>query len=346
MSHWKNWEDDPNSISREFGKVEQIGPFTYPELRDGSDFILASDYSGEHALPEFRVLAFLLTTYDAVMSAWEPPRVALRNRYLADWRRMSFKDLREPLRINALPSFLDAASQLNGVLVCVGVEKHYSLPLNDLPPMQHDWEPDSLQKLLRICVFGGGFVDGLRGSGQNLHWITDDDAIVSTEKAQADAMELMAGGLHRYPDDHLQVGLGIASQFDDGRRAEDIVAIPDLAAGAFSETLTSIGKSNMPTSGTGSSGVPLILQIKSTLINAWRSDGDKPLKHLNVVIRVAEGGQTRVSFGMPFMRLLRPNESSEEFPTLSSKWRRALEADFKRRGIDPNQVLKSMGIDV
>jgi hypothetical protein len=47
----------------------------------------------------------------------------------------------------------------------------------------------------------------------------------------------MGGFLHKYPEEFLQVGLGIASKFTgDDRRAEDIVALPDLAAGAFSDT--------------------------------------------------------------------------------------------------------------
>jgi hypothetical protein len=341
MSNWHRWTDNPNTINWQFGNAEHPDRFTYPNLRDGSRFILASDYSGEHAHPEFRVLSFLLTTYDSVMTAWEPLRSAVRKRHLADGRRMSFKDLNDALRINAFPTFLDAASQLNGVLVCVGVDKAYSLPQDHLPPPQHDWAPDPLKKLLEICVFGGGFVDGLRGTGQNLHWITDDDAIVSTEKAKADAMNLMGGHLHEYPEERLEVALGIASMFDDDRRAEDLVAIPDLAAGAFSETLTTIGKANMPTSGSGPSGTALFLQIKSSLVNAWRSEAGKPLKHLNAVIRVAEGGGTLVSFGAPFVRMLRPDESVGGAPTLNSKWRRSLEAELKSRGIDPDEVLKS-----
>src|SRR5690348_10617071 len=95
-------------------------------------------------------------TYSSVITAWEPLRSRVRERHLPDGRRMSFKDLNDALRINALPTFLDAASHLNGVLVCVGVEKGYSLPQGHLPPLQHNWAPDPLKKLLEICVFGGG----------------------------------------------------------------------------------------------------------------------------------------------------------------------------------------------
>jgi len=342
MSNWKRWTDSP--LNSQFADIERPDHIVYPDLRDGSPLVLGSDYSGEHALPEFRVLSFLLTTYKSI-TAWEPLRTSVRKMHLADGRRMSFKALNDAMRINALPSFLGAASQLNGVLVCVGVEKGYSLSQDNLPLLEHDWVADPLQKLLEICVFGGIVIDGLRGVGQNVHWITDDDAIVSTEKAQLDAMNLMGGILHKYSDEHLEVALGIASKFDDERRAEDLVAIPDLAAGAFSETLTTIGKSSMPTSGSGPRDTGLFIQIKSTLINAWRSEAGKPLKHMNAVIRIAGGGQTLVSFGSPLSRILRPGESTEGAPTLNSKWRRALEAYMKRCGIDRAEVLKSMGID-
>jgi hypothetical protein len=350
MSNWKRWPptDDPNTLNWQFASVEHPERIIYPDLRDGSHLVLASDYSGEHAHPEFQVLSFLLTPIGSVMGAWESARLTVRKRHLADGRRMSFKALNEALRINALPSFLEAASQLNGVLVCVAIEKTYFLlGKASLPPLQHDWVPASLEKLVQTCAFGGAVVDGLRDAGQNVHWITDDDAIVATEAAQVDAMTLMSGFLHKYPEEALQIRLGIASKFtDDERRAEDIVAIPDLAAGAFSETLTGIGKANMPTSGSGPSGTPQFLQIKATLINAWRSGAGKPLKHLDAVIRVAEGGLTRVSFGQPLVRPLRPDESADGAPTLNSKWRRGLERELKARGINPSELLKSMGIDI
>lgn len=344
MSNWKRWPDD--LLNSNFADIEHPERIVYPDLRDGSHLVLASDYSGEHAHPEFRVLSFLLTPISSVMTAWEPERLAVRKKHLADGRRMSFKALNDALRINALHSFLEAASRLNGVLVCVAVEKSYTLSKVSLPPLQHNWANEPLEKLLEICVYGGVVVNGLRGAGQNVHWITDDDAIVSTGNAQVDAMRVMGGLLHKHPDEYLEIGLGIASKFtDDDRRAEDIVAIPDLAAGAFSETLTAIGKSNMPVAGSGASALARFLQVKSGLINAWRAERGKPLKHMNAVIRCAEGGKTLLSFGAPLTRMLRPGESTEGALPLNAKWRRALEADLKSRGIDPYQVLKSNGID-
>ncbi|HQZ66534.1 MAG TPA: hypothetical protein PLY87_15695 [Planctomycetaceae bacterium] len=341
MSNWKRWPDAP--LNEKFAEIEHPDRIVYPDLNDGSPLVLACDHSGEHALPEFRVLTFLVTTYNAV-AEWEPLRISVRKNHLADGRRMSFKALNDALRINALWGFLDAARQLNGVLVCIGVEKGYAFPRDELPLRQHAWKADTLNKLVEVCVFGGVMVDGLRSNGQPVHWITDDDSTVSTEKAKADAVNLMGGLFHKYPSEHLEVGVGVASQFDDDLRAEDLVAIPDLAAGAYSETLSTIGKANMPTSGTGPMGGTSFVHIKSSLINAWRSEIDKPLKHMNAVIRPAEDGQTLVSFGSPFSRMLRSGESAEGAPVLNSKWRRALLADMMSRGIDPAEVLKSMGI--
>lgn len=343
MSHWKCWAN--SALNAKFAEIEHPDRIRYPDLRDGSPLVLACDHSGEHAAPEFRVLSFLITTYKSV-TAWDPLRSAVRKKHLADGRRMSFKALTEALRINAFSSFLRAAGQLNGVLICVGVEKGYSLPKDQFPPRDHDWTADTLNKLVEICVFGGVMVDGLRGEGQPVHWITDDDSTVSTEKAKNDAMKLMGALLNKYPDEFLEVELRIASQFNDELRAEDLVAIPDLAAGAFSETLTKMGKAKMSKSGSDPMDSPLFAQIKSILINTWRCETDKPLKHLNAVVRPADNGQMLLSFGSPFSRMLRPDESSEGVTTLNSKWRRALEADLKARGVDPNEVLNSMGIDI
>jgi hypothetical protein len=342
MSNWKRWPDNP--LNKSFGDIEHPERIIYPDLNDGSPFVIASDYSGEHAPPEFRVSGFLLTTYRSI-AAWESLRTAVRQKHLADGRRMSFKALNDALRINALSTFLDAASELNGVLICIGVEKGYSFVTGELPTRQHNWTVDNLNKLIEISVLGGAMVEGLRSNGQPVHWITDDDSIVSNEVAKVDAMNLFGGVIHKFPDEYLELGQGVASQFDDGLRAEDLVAIPDLAAGAYSEMLTKMGKSNIPTSGVGPSGMKLFVQVKTTLINSWRSDNSKPLKHMNAVIRKAIDGQTHISFGSPFSRLLRPGESAEGAPVINTKWRNALEAEIKEKSIDTKQVMRELGLD-
>lgn len=334
MSNWKYWSptSDRNTVNFQLGNVESFGKFTYPNLRDQSEFVLASDYSGEHQQPEFQVLSFLLTQESSIFGSWETARLNVRHRHLSDGRRMAFKKLTDARRINALTEFLDAASLLNGLLVCVAVEKTHSLRnRGQLPPLQHNWTVDTLEKLLRICVFGGGFVDGLRGNGQNLFWITDDDAIVATDHAKKDAARLMGSCLHPFPGEKPTVILGIASLFDDGLRAEDLLAIPDLAAGAFSEGLTRIGKSNIPTTIVGRTGDEQLAQIKTTLINVWRGDNSKRLKHFDAVVRVVDDRQDRISFCQPYVRIATPSDAFPSMPALDEKWRKALTETLKRK---------------
>src|SRR4051812_40245993 len=105
MSHWQYWPSSPNNkLNYHLGQqVESYGVITYPNLRDSSDLILASDYSGEHEQPQFQVLAFLLTQERSVFCDWEPLRLSVRNQHFADGRRMAFKKLSDSQRIKALP---------------------------------------------------------------------------------------------------------------------------------------------------------------------------------------------------------------------------------------------------
>src|SRR5258707_5977914 len=117
MSSWKRLP--PNGgihsvINSEFGAQDRPDRIVYPDLNDGSDIVLGTDYSGEHEAPEFHVLGFLVTTVKSIEAVWEPARLEVRKKYLHNDRRMSFKKLDDALRVNAFPTFLKAASQLNG----------------------------------------------------------------------------------------------------------------------------------------------------------------------------------------------------------------------------------------
>jgi hypothetical protein len=113
MSNWKHLPLDAgihSVINTQFGEQNHPDRIIYPDLNDGSDLVLATDYSGEHEAPDFRVLGFLLTTRKSLESVWEPARLEVRRKYLHNDRRMAFKKLDDALRINAFPTFLKAAS--------------------------------------------------------------------------------------------------------------------------------------------------------------------------------------------------------------------------------------------
>jgi hypothetical protein len=343
MSNWKrlppNW-GIPSCINSEFGAQDRPDRIVYPNLNDGSDIVLATDYSGEHEGPEFGVLGFLITTVKSIEAVWEPARLEVRKKYLHNDRRMSFKRLDDALRIKAFPTFLEAASKLNGVLACVAVEKSFQLATREqLQRLQYDWVPEPLEKLVEICAFGTGLVNGLRTQGQNVVWLTDDDAIVVNAEARADASTIMKSCLYPYPGEKPSFSLGVASEFtDDGLRAEDLLAIPDLAAGAFSETLIKTKKETIPTSGSGPSGHTLYLSTKSTLITGFLGERANPLKVLSCVVRQHPQGMV-LSFTQPFVRPPVPGEPTEGAVPTNEKWRKSLAAELERIGADPEALL-------
>ena len=340
MSNWKQLPPNGgihSTINLKFGMQDHPDRIVYPDLNDGSDILLASDYSGEHEASAFRVLGFLVTTGKSIEEVWEPARVEVRRKHLQDERRMSFKKLGDALRINAFPTFLRAASQLNGVLACVAVEKSFQLATDgrELLPLKHDWVPEPLEKLVEICTFGAGLVNGLRSKGQNVSWLTDDDAIVVNPVARADSSMMMKSFLYSYPDEKPFFGLGIASEFtDDELQAEDLLAIPDLAAGAFSEALNNLGTQNIPASSVGPSDLALHLQTKSTLINGFLGEQGNPLKVLFCVVRRHPEGML-LSFCQPFVRLLMPGEAEEDAVPVNDKWRKSLAIELARTRSEP-----------
>ena len=183
----------------------------------------------------------------------------------------------------------------------------------------------------------------MRSPGQNFRWLSDDDAIVVKREAQADACLLMTSCVLQYADEKPLFRLGVASQItDDGLRAEDLLAIPDLAAGAFSETLMTMGTANIPTSGTEPGGHTLWLKTKSTLINGFLAETVNPLKFISCVVRQQPQGMV-LSFGRPFVRLSRPNESTEGAVPTNEKWRKSLAAELSRIGVDPKALLQVDG---
>lgn len=334
MSNWKSLPPDAgidSTINTRFGEQNHPDRIIYPDLNDGSDLVLATDYSGEHEAPDFRVLGFLLTTQKSLDNVWEPARLEVRRKYLPDGRRMAFKRLDDALRINAFPTFLKAASQLNGVLACVAVEKTFQLASKEtLPSLKNNWVREPLEKLVEICTFGAGLVNGLRSPGQNVQWLTDDDAIVVNEAALTDARALMTSCLFPYHDEKPLFALGVASEFtEDGRRAEDLLAIPDLVAGAYSEALVSAGTTNIPTSGCGPSDQALWLKTKSTLINGFLASTGNPLKVICCIVRRHPQGMM-MSFNRPFVRIPMPGESTEGAVPTNEKWRKSLAAELAR----------------
>lgn len=210
--------------------------------------MIGSDYSGESRDEPYIVYAFLLIG-DVAWASWEPTRLALRKRIFPDDRRMSYKSLGDRYRREFLLPILDAADQLNGLLICLAVRKGAPSIFRDTCPVNlsnpdfngfSKWKPTVLEKAFTLLHVAGFLLGGLGTVGQNVFWFTDEDQIVANPRMLTDLTKAFGWVSSNYLDfdlGHLRCG---TTSCDDGsRQIEDLVCIPDLVAGALSEQFRS-----------------------------------------------------------------------------------------------------------
>jgi hypothetical protein len=284
-------------LSSSLAARELAVPGSFPDLRADSHLVIACDYSGEHKAADFQVLTFLLADRPSVLGAWEHERLRVRQEYLADGRRLAFKDLSDRQRQRALGPFLVASGRMNGIVMSVAVEKSLASSRFGYHFAEFaDVKPLVLAKLLRIAVCGSVLVGGLSANAQNLLWITDDDEVVSNERMRTATQTVVTALLRRCCPHHLgSVDFGIASAFDDGRRAEDLCAIPDLVGGAVAEIMNPL-RDSMPHSAALFAPFTAQTSTKTDVILSWLATLRGPLKHLVCAVKPV-GDSFRWSFG-------------------------------------------------
>ena len=177
-----------NEFSSTIAGLELREPYALPSIH-GQLFLILSDYSGDHDLAEYQSLSFLFADLQRCQK-WEGMRLKLRQNYLSDGRRISFKGLRDKKQQIALPSLLTAADTIPGLSVTILIHKSIEslftdsgyIDLNN--PEFHDyrhWKIRSFEKMLRVVHFVSFFLSGLSRPGQDVLWITDQDEIAAND---------------------------------------------------------------------------------------------------------------------------------------------------------------------
>ena len=302
-------------ISEVIRNRELAAPDLLPNLQNSADLVLASDYAGEHQHSQFQVLGYLLADGSESIPSWDEARKDVRAKFLPDNRRIEFKGLGDGLKQKAILPFLNSANSINGLILCVAIDKAIQEIVPGLISAKDwttvPWKPDAWEKLVRVAIFGSILVGGLSRPGQKLKWITDEDAIVANDKWVVDACRVIRTALWHYcpkcPDD---VIMGIAGQIKDDRQAEDLVSIVDLAVGSVTESLSSIGPAGVPIDTNIVTPIHGQLSTKATIIHSWLSTSDVPLKKLICMVRPADRGllfsfsNPEFSVGSPFARAM------------------------------------------
>jgi hypothetical protein len=229
--------------------VERILRFIQPYPFMGTHLAFSSDYSGDHKGSAFRVYCYLIIDTDRSPD-WPRLRRAVRQRYLPDGRRMSFKALGDKRRRRALIPFLHAADSINGHLVSLIVTKEFSNMSiragysDDFPiklGLSAKWKQPSLEQMFRTAHMFALCISLWSRPRMDTTWITDEDEIVANEQRLDDTQRVAATLVSRYVPHPLGIFAMNTAAIDGSDRAfEDSISICDLAAGMLAEISTEI----------------------------------------------------------------------------------------------------------
>lgn len=281
-----------NTLSDIFVGLETHHPEALPNLRAAECLFVGSDYGGEHVGALYQTIAFLMA--DVVECAqWQ----SIREKIRIDWhlarRRMAFKSMNDSVRGKAFRGFVESANMIYGMLIVFAIHKRsgslfgsggrFDLTTLDFEPLRTFSAPVA-EKLMRVVSLLGLLIGGFSAPGQDVLWATDEDVIAANApKARhlVDAVALVTSKLLDHDLGRLRVAT--AKQDKGDLSLEDLLAIPDFAAGGLSDVLTSMFAHGAPPAGfefpRSNAG-----SAKGRSVLDWFSDNAQPLRRMCVII--------------------------------------------------------------
>jgi hypothetical protein len=279
-----------------------LSPELFPNLKLNKTLFIFSDYSGQHKSSSFDVYSFLIVDIKAA-SEWHLHNKLVRETFLSNGRRMSFKNMNDKVRRRALIPFLNAANSIPGMAISFLVHKEIGSLFDNSRKLKMtseidiqlpSWKLPAVEHLLRIVHFFSLIVSSMSTEGQDIIWITDQDDITANRNKLKESTSVCGNILSHYLDFDLgHIRLGSVSTVDKAsREMEDLCAIPDLIAGALAESLNVLdGTNTIPPAGLY---VPLsisLISCKTQIISQWISKKQYPLKKMNCVILINQRTQ-------------------------------------------------------
>jgi hypothetical protein len=285
--------------------VERILHTQELPLMSGPIINIFSDYSGDSKASSYDVISALyLDLYSS--SDWEMQRRVVREKYLADGRRVAFKNLGDRQRQKALIPFLQAADQIAGISITLAIRKSIQSicfdrgMFNGLQTklvFKSKWTYAPFEKMLRVAHLVSLLVAGLSYPNQHIYWISDEDNLFANLERTNDLKQMLEAYSNHYVKHPLgELGLGTTKLDEGDRFEEDMAAIPDLIAGTVAEVVTRIS--------TATGGrIPPNLAVpfygkfspKTELLSSWLADETQKLKRIVILFEKLDDGRFAVS---------------------------------------------------
>ena len=269
-----------------------------PEPFQGTHLMFGSDYSGSHSGSQFRTYGFVIGDADA--SAEWPLRCRnARSAFLANGRRMAFKNLNDSQRRRALIPFLEASEAIDGHVLVVAINKNLA-HISTYPGsvevwkalygFKAKWDPRVFEEMVRVSHFFSLFLAAWSSPRMNVSWMTDEDDIVANAERLDDAHQFAARLSTVYVPHRLgEFMMNTPAVMPDEMMFEDFLAIPDLAAGMIGEILKPQTASQSRTGLRVYFDQPLT--AKSDIIADWFWHNSGTLKKTCILVNRAEDGK-------------------------------------------------------
>jgi hypothetical protein len=308
MPVWKRIEDHGTGYVYSLSESLAILNWHHPDLLlpvSNGVMLIASDYSGQHKGASHEAYSFLVTTLEA-LDNWQIAREQFRSQWLPDGRRLSFKQLREPVRRRSLPFFLDMAGAIRGNVITFLVDTRIKSFMDNGPATIHeafpdcfpsDTKPGTMEKMLRLATFLAMLTAGFRREDQRSLWISDHDETLDTFNKREGFARLgyyLTFAFSRWtkPAD---LEFGTTESIYAPIWAEDVCAIPDLIAGACSRlsgTLPTFFGRKHWTSVVRSKDVQ---DQRAITVGNWMAKTNTSLRQILLRMELDENGSLRTS---------------------------------------------------
>jgi hypothetical protein len=269
-----------STFKKAFGNQHGQFPFT----DRGHTLLSLGDFSGQSNGQVFETYSLLFLDPDKNME-WFSRQRQFRSSGIALRRRIAFKALNDRVRQRALVPFLKMANSIHGCLVTIAITKN-SESIFEQDASNHEgeelllaWKPRVREHVLRVANLSAYFLTAISRPGQNVYWLIDADAAVANDEQVRQITKVLSRLLGNYlPHDLGHIRCGCSRSDNGSLELEDLLAIPDLVAGATAELCSEFIKQNcFPRKGLHLP-LPRNLSSKTLLIANWMSYLHSPLR--------------------------------------------------------------------
>lgn len=308
MLVWKRIEDKGAGYIYSLSESLAIVGWRHPDFLQpvsNDTMVIASDYSGFHKGASHEAYSFLVTTREG-LDEWQLVREQFRSAWLPDGRRISFKQLREPVRRRSLPFFLDIAGAIRGNIITFLVDTRIESFMEDGPGTIREafpacfpsgTKPRTMEKMLRLASFLAMLTAGFRREDQRSLWISDHDETLDTfDKREGFARlgHYLTFAFSRWmkPAD---LEFGTTESPRAPVWAEDVCAIPDLIAGACCRLATKLPTFFGSEHWTSVVRTNDVQDQRAIIVGNWMARANTPLRHVLLRLELDDNGSTRTS---------------------------------------------------